>query len=132
MAAKSTMMMPSLVLLMALVLSCSGISRAARLLEEEAPKEEYPYPATPAELPKPELPPHPTDVVPPEVPKPELPPHPAVPELPKPEVPEHPTVPELPHPDVPEAPKHELPPALPEPELPPKAETHYPEPETKP
>lgn len=49
-------MMLSLVLLMALLLSCSSISGAARLLEEAAPKEEYPHPATP-ELPKPELPP---------------------------------------------------------------------------
>lgn len=52
---------------MALLLSCSSISGAARLLEEVAPKEEYPHPAT-LELPKPELPPHPTV---PELPKPQ-------------------------------------------------------------
>jgi hypothetical protein len=60
-------MMLSLVILMALLLSCSSISGAARLLEEVAPKEEYPHPAT-LELPKPELPPHPTV---PELPKPQ-------------------------------------------------------------
>ena len=49
-----------------LLLSCSGTSSAARLLEEVASKEEYPHPEVP------------------ELPKPELPPHSVVPELPKP------------------------------------------------
>jgi hypothetical protein len=47
-------------LLMALLLSCSGMSSAARWLEEAAPnKEDYPRPEEVSELPKPELPPHP-------------------------------------------------------------------------
>jgi hypothetical protein len=97
MASKSNL--PSLFLLIALLLSCSSMSSAARWLEE-APKEEYPHPAVP-ELPKPELPPHPEVH---ELPKTEVPEHPPVPELPKPEVPEHPAIPELPKPEVPEHP----------------------------
>ena len=64
----------SLAFLMALLLSCSTMSSAARYLEETKPAEEYPT--------APELPTHPTV---PELPKPELPPHPTVPELPKPD-----------------------------------------------
>ncbi|TVU38099.1 hypothetical protein EJB05_11451, partial [Eragrostis curvula] len=113
MASSSRSAMSSL-LLMALLLSCSGLSGAARLLEEE-----YPHPEVP-ELPKPELPPHPEV---PELPKPELPPHHEVPELPKPELPPHPEVPELPKPELP--PHHEVP-ELPKPELP-KPELPHPE-----
>ncbi|OEL35477.1 hypothetical protein BAE44_0003504, partial [Dichanthelium oligosanthes] len=51
--------MSSLVFLVALLLSCSSMSSAARYLEETKPEEYPPHPTVP-EIPKPELPPHPT------------------------------------------------------------------------